>query len=88
MKNCEEKENWNEGVPFKTWSATYMRGNESRVIGEKGGNHEKKEKIRGSSVRMMENETEENRDMFDENNEGYKGRSKPFVNNKKLYMKE
>jgi hypothetical protein len=39
-------------------------------------------------VRVMENETEENRDMFDENNEGYKGRTKPFMNNKKLYMKE
>jgi hypothetical protein len=38
-------------------------------------------------MRVMENETG-NRDMLDENNEGYKGRSKPFMNNKKLYMKE
>jgi hypothetical protein len=55
------------------------------VIGEKGNDHEK---IRGGIVRVMENETEENRDMFDEKNEGYKGRTKPFMNNKKLYMKE
>lgn len=27
-------------------------------------------------------------DVFDENNEGYKGRTKPFMNNKKLYRKE
>jgi hypothetical protein len=40
-------------------------------------------KIRQGSVRVIETETEENRDMFDENNEGYKGRAKPFMNNKK-----
>jgi hypothetical protein len=39
-------------------------------------------------VRVMENETEKNRDMFDENNEGYKGRTKQFMNNKKPYMKK
>lgn len=65
-----------------------MTENESRVVGEKGSDHERKGNIRGGSVRAMENETEENRDMFDENNEGYKGRTKPFMNNKKLYMKE
>ena len=41
--------------------------------------------IIGGSVRV---ETEENKDMFDENDEGYKGRKKPFMNNKKLDMKE
>ena len=59
-----------------------MRGNDSRMIGEKGCDHERKG-IRGGSVRVMGNKTEENRNMFDENNEGYKGREKPFVNNKK-----
>ena len=58
------------------------------MIGEKGSDHEKKEKPRGGSVSVMENETEENRDMFDENNEGYNGRTKPFMNSKKLYRKE
>ena len=49
----------------------------------------KKERVRGRSVIVMEYETEENsRDMFDENNEGYKVGTKPFTNNKKLYMKE
>ncbi len=62
----------------------YIRENDSRVIGEKkGSDHERR-----GSVSVMENETEENRDMFDGNNEGYKGRAKPFMNNKKLYMKE
>lgn len=61
---------------------------ESRVVGEKGSDHERKGNIGEGSVRVMEDETEENRDMFDENNEGYKGTTKPFMNNKKLYMKE
>ena len=34
-------------------------------------------------MRVMENEAEGNRDMFDGNNEGYKGRTKPFMHNKK-----
>jgi hypothetical protein len=54
------------------------------VIGEKRNDHEK---IRGGTVRVMENETEENRDMFDEKNEGYKGRTKPFMNNKNIHEK-
>ena len=32
--------------------------------------------IIGGSVRLIGNETEENRDMFDENDEGYKGEEK------------
>jgi len=87
MRNCEEKKRCNEGA-IQTWSAAYMRGNDSRVIGEKVGDHERKGKLRGGSVMVMGNETEENRDMFEENNEGYKGRTKPFMNNKKLYTKE
>ena len=41
MGNCEEKKNCNEGA-IQTWSATYMRANESRVIGEKGSDHVRK----------------------------------------------
>jgi hypothetical protein len=39
---------------IQTWSAAYMRGIDSRVIGEKGSDHGRKGKIRGG-VRVMEN---------------------------------
>lgn len=49
----------------------------------------KKERVRGRSVIVMEYETEENsRDMFDENNEGYKGRDKTVHGQQEIYMKE
>jgi hypothetical protein len=38
-----------------------MWENESRVLGEKGSDHERKGNIREGSVRVMEDETEENR---------------------------
>lgn len=63
-----------------------MRGNDSRMIGNKRCDHERKRKKK----RQCEGDRKkdrENRDMFDdendENNEGYKGSAKRFMNNKK-----
>lgn len=36
---------------IQTWSATYVRENDSRVIGEKESGHERREKTTGGSVR-------------------------------------
>ena len=63
-----------------------MRENDLRVIGEKGSDHEKKGKGKGT---QCDGETEENsRDMFDEKNEGYKGRDKTVHGQQEIYMKE
>jgi hypothetical protein len=67
------KENCNEGGHSNM--ECYTHGKRITSVGEKESDHERKGKIREGSVRVMENETEENRDMFDENNEGYKGRT-------------
>jgi hypothetical protein len=45
MRNCEEeKKRIVTKAGIQTWSATYMRGNDSRMIGDKGCDHERKGK--------------------------------------------